>query len=197
MDKIKSENARRQWAARRKERSSHWQIEDGTVHISMTRGLEALIDFDDFERVRLYTWVPRFSHTRKSDGVSVYYAEAVVPNETGTEKIFLHNLVMPPTDGMRVDHRDRDGLNCRKGNLRFGTESQNSANKSSVRTIRKYRGVVKDNTSKNWIAKIMVNGKYICKCGLPTAEAAARAYNDLALSHFGEFAMLNTFSGVV
>lgn len=192
IDTVKSERVREFWRKKRVLRNSRWITDsNGVVRIPMSKGLEAIIDVCDASKAMEYTWTPQFSHKRKLDGVVVYYAQARIPGGSGKETIFLHNLIMKPPEGMGVDHKDRYGLNCVRDNLRYCTPSQNAANRIHIPKVRPYRGVYKDTTCANWVAKVMVNGKYIIRCGFKTAAEAALGYNELALEHHGEFAILN------
>lgn len=191
-DLAKSARVTEFWRKKRVLRNSRWVTDsNGIVHIPMSKGLEATIDACDLAKASDYTWTPRFSHKRKLDGFIVYYAEAKIPGGEGKKTIFLHNLIMEPPDGLGVDHKDRDGLNCVRENLRYCTASQNAANRQHIPKVRPYRGVYKDLSCASWIAKVMINGKYIIRCGFRTAAEAARGYNELAIEHHGEFATLN------
>jgi hypothetical protein len=51
-------------------------------------------------------------------------------NKTG-KRITMHGFIMGKRDGLILDHKDGDGLNNQKSNLRFCTQSQNTQNKRS------------------------------------------------------------------
>lgn len=189
IDLNKSRRAIEQHARRRAARNANWRIDEaGVVHIPLTRGQEALIDDVDMEPVKGYAWRARLSRTKHKK--PSYYAEASVPGNPGGV-VFLHNLILPPKEGCLPDHIDRNGLNCTRSNLRYANGSQNAANRDSYRSRRPYRGVCPESGSRNWIAKLMVGGKYIFRCGFKTPEEAALAYNKLAREYYGEFATLN------
>ena len=93
--------------------------------------------------------------------------------------------------GSEVDHINRDKLDNRRSNLRLVTHTQNCVNASlrvtntsGFKGVNFYRG-------KYWRAYIRVNYRHISLGFFPTAEAAARAYDEAAREHFGEFAFLN------
>jgi hypothetical protein len=97
--------------------------------------------------------------------------------------------------GERVDHRDGDGLNCRRQNLRHVTNSLNQANKHHVWSASKFKGVTKRAT--RWRAYITVDGKFRSLGSHATAEEAARAYDKAAREAFGEFACTNEDLGLL
>jgi len=51
----------------------------------------------------------------------------------GGKTRYLHRLIIEAKDGEIADHRNGDTLNCRKGNLRIVTASQNRSNSISNR----------------------------------------------------------------
>jgi hypothetical protein len=108
----------------------------------------------------------------------------------GLKKIRLQQFLMPAPAGLVTDHRDRDGLNCRRSNLRFATFSQNSQNKPRPRIgSGQFKGVSKHGN--RYRARIVVDGKRIILGRYQTEFEAAIAYDRAAHVHFGEFAVLN------
>ena len=94
--------------------------------------------------------------------------------------------------GLQVDHRDRNGLNNQRHNLRPATTSRNSANKPGNRNNTSgFKGVFWDKSKRLWLASIRVNYKQLHLKRWPTQLEAARAYNAAAIKYFGEFAWLN------
>jgi len=95
---------------------------------------------------------------------------------------------------VQIDHRNRDSLDDRWGNLRAATRSQNQWNKGLTQGVKRqttsgYKGVYysKQQLKKRWIAQI--KNKYIGY--FFTAEEAARAYDIEAKKLYGEFAVFN------
>lgn len=88
-----------------------------------------------------------------------------------------------------IDHKDRDPLNDRIGNLRSATQSQNLANQS-ISSVNKsgYKGVSWDKTNRKWRAVIMVEKKYIHLGRFDDPAMASEAYMEAARKYFGEFA---------
>lgn len=76
----------------------------------------ALIDGEDFEKVRKYRW--RF------DNRGCGYASS--------KKISMHRLIMNAPKGMEVDHLNGDGLDNRKINLRICSHSENTKNRTRI-----------------------------------------------------------------
>jgi hypothetical protein len=77
-------------------------------------------------------------------------------------------------------------------NIRPATFSQNNICKPKMKRNKSgYKGVSWCKQTKKWRAQIAKNSKDLHLGRFKTKEEAARAYNDAALEHFGEFAYLN------
>lgn len=87
-----------------------------------------------------------------------------------------------------VDHKNGNGLDNRKCNLRIATSSQNKANTKIRRdNTSGFKGVIWHKASNKWMARVA--DKYL---GLFRSKyEAAKAYNQKAKEMFGEFARLN------
>jgi hypothetical protein len=104
--------------------------------------------------------------------------------------VYLHHLILARGTAEDIDHRDGDGLNNTRGNLRRSTHQQNQANvKRHVDGSSQYKGVTKRRS--RWIAQCSVSGKNAYLGTFDSEEAAARAYDEIAKKSFGEFARLN------
>ncbi len=91
-----------------------------------------------------------------------------------------------------VDHKNSNGLDCRRRNLRPATESQNMGNRRKQSSSSKFKGVTWNKRLSKWIAQIGQPGsrKHL-GCFSEEREAAQR-YNQAAKEKWGEFARLNT-----
>lgn len=153
------------------------------IEIPLTHGKVAVIDDVDAElsTAGWFAMKPTVGkHRRKS-----WYAVRTVPGGT----TYLHREILGITDPTtQVDHRDGDGLNCQRNNLRVATPSQNGMNRGpSICNTCGYKGVSWHKKSQKWRATL--RNKHL---GLfDTKEEAAAAYDVAAFRLFGEFAYLN------
>ena len=145
---------------------------------------ECLVDTVDYEKVRPYRWC------LKKGRRGTCYARAGVCKNGKRTSVLLHQLILP---GVIVDHRNQNGLDNTRKNLRPATYSQNSQNqrKKIGRFTSRFRGVSWEKTKKKFRASIKANGRRL-NLGCFTSEiAAARVYDAAAIKFFGEFARLN------
>ena len=161
--------------------------------IPLTQGKVALVDDEDFERVNQFKWCVHLSGV----GCSYYALRTTKKNRT-MNTIRMHNLLMNPPVGLFVDHKNGDGLDNRRENLRICSVSQNAMNqKRQIRRFGEYKGVremiktYKNKTYSYIVAYIRVNGKQIFLGNFSNKVEAANAYDDAARIHFGEFARTN------
>jgi len=154
--------------------------------IPLTQNKFALVDDADFVELSKHKW-----HAHKNQ--SVFYAASSSPNKRHGNKIVKmhrHILGLKYGDGVQIDHRDGNGLNNQKSNLRICTYKENQMNRRKARGSSRYKGVYWCDRDKRWMAKIFYK-KAIYIGSFKSETEAAKAYNQAALKHFGEFANIN------
>jgi hypothetical protein len=152
-----------------------------TKQVLITRGEITLIDESDWGLVCKYNWTLHIPDNRK-------YARCHYEGK----KIYLHRLLLNAKPGEIVDHKNGDGLDNRRNNIRLATQSQNTANcTTSIKTASGFRGVYFDKRSGLWQAKIKFNYKSNFLGSYKTTDEAAKVYDEAAFKLFGEFARLN------
>lgn len=101
----------------------------------------------------------------------------------------MHRLILKPKRGLEVDHKDRNGLNNQRCNLRPCTRAQNMWNTGPV--TGKYKGVSYQKNIGKWNARISYYGLRWRIGFYETEELAAEAVDCAAVVLHGEFAYLN------
>jgi hypothetical protein len=161
--------------------------ESNAVQVELSRGMYATIDAADLSIVEPYRWMT-IVHTRGRR--RSFYAGSNLGKEG---MLLMHRLILSAPDGMEIDHRDHDGLNNRRTNLRLATHAQNLFNKRPQKGRASwFKGVMRsENVNRPWTAIITLNGKHRRLGTHLTEEEAAVAYDGAAAELFGEFAYLN------
>lgn len=100
----------------------------------------------------------------------------------------MHQLLVT---GGKVDHRNGNGLDNTRINLRAATTQQNNFNVGLTKRNKSgYKGVYESRNGK-FVACIRKSGQLIHGGTFEDSKDAAKKYNELALVHHGEFAWLN------
>lgn len=156
--------------------------------IPLTNEKFALVDDEDFDDLIKFKWY-----------ASRYYKDHCfyAIRREGNKTILMHRQIMRTPKGMVTDHKDHDGLNNQRSNLRICTHAENIRNsEKTFNGTSKYRGVsVKDmGKNKYYRGRIFLNGKEVVKTFPYTQEGeimAAQFYNEQAKIHYGQFANIN------
>lgn len=156
--------------------------------ILLTQGKVALVDDEDYERLNAFKWC---AHLSKKTGL--WYAERGYHKTKN--KMFtlgMHREIMGVVSGIDIDHRDRNGLNNQKDNLRTCSRSQNEGNaKLRKDSTTGFKGVSYKKERGKFLARVQFERKRISLGYFVTPEEAALAYNQKAIELFGEFARIN------
>ncbi len=95
----------------------------------------ALVDGDDAELALKYRWqlLKGGKYAKRQYAISRHVTVNEWPvgfHRPVSGSLSLHRLIMLPEQGMDVDHWNRNGLDCRRANLRVTTRSNNLANRN-------------------------------------------------------------------
>jgi hypothetical protein len=153
-------------------------------------GRLASVDDAEYDLVMRHPWQVLEFTPRRGRRVAGPYAMATIRKADGHRTVILmHTLI---TGWPLVDHKDHDGLNNQRSNLRPATHAQNMANRRSVLgSSSTHKGVRWRRDRHKWRAEITVRGVTRNLGHFADEEEAALAYNAAALEAFGEFACLN------
>lgn len=155
--------------------------------VRLTKGYVALVDDADYARV---IFAGKWCASVKGRNVyAIRYAPKVGGGQT---TITMHKFL---TGFECTDHVNGNGLDNRRSNLREVTGRQNSQNMRAKRGgTSRFKGVhwyTRPDSGGRWRVLIRVGDRRMQVGVFVDEEAAARAYDEAARLHHGQFASLN------
>lgn len=142
--------------------------DDMTKYIELTQGKQAIIDDRDYESLRRFKWYAHRDH-------NTWYAVRCGPKKI-KPRLFIgmhHAILGKPLPGFEIDHKNRNGLDNRRANLRVVTRTVNMQNKGRQRNNASgITGVAWFKPTQKWHAKIDAHGKRISLGYFDNIEAA-------------------------
>jgi len=156
--------------------------------INLTKGFKTQVDDEDFEYLNQWKWFAlKGKYTcyacRKSNKRDKI-------NNVKRQDILMHREIINIPPKKQTDHKDGNGLNNQKENLRYCSHIQNCWNKNKTKGKSKYKGIHYIN-NKYIQARINYKKKEINLGMFKNEIDAAIAYDEAAKKYFGEFANLN------
>jgi len=163
--------------------------------ISLSQGLHAAVDDADFD------WLSQWKWTAERQDKSTYAMRTARDAAGKYRNVYMHRELTGAPTSHEVDHRNGNGLDNQRGNLRVCTRLQNARNTGHrCHNTSGFKGVSK--AKRGWVTQVSgrneVGELRRVRSHHPTKIAAAIEYNIQAIRHYGEFARLNdVFSGEV
>ena len=181
--------------------------------IPLTQGKFAKVSSKDFAELNQYRWFA--IRMKRPDGTTLnwYAARNKVVDVGKRRTVYMHRQILEIKIGRKLlpfpqehtDHKNGDGLDNLRSNLRLASPQQNSQNQTHKRQdcSSRYLGVNYEAKSNKWVAFIRdgardpQTGSSMKRClgrwpaNLKGEKSAAKAYDDAASRSFGEFAKLN------
>lgn len=157
-----------------------------------------MVDDEDYKRLNQWKWYALPSR-------NTYYAARMVRPKKKRILIYMHREIMKPSGNLQIDHKDGNGLNNTRSNLRICTQHQNTLNRKPfgnsnclgvhfrkiISTYVKKDGKIVYYEYDRYISNITSNGRHKFIGRFKTEEEAGRAYDSYAKELHGEFANLN------
>lgn len=148
--------------------------------VKLTKGYSAVVDDIDFDRVNALKWYATIGRSG-----NVYAVR-----KTAQSYISMHCFILGIEKG--ADHRDGDGLNNQRSNLRRASSLQNNRNRRKRKSgSSRFKGVSWHKQDRLWRVRIKVRGKEILIGLFEDEILAALQYDKVARKLFGRFAHLN------
>lgn len=168
-------------------------IDGDVAYVHLTKGHVTAIDVADVELVRQHRWFASVRRRRDgSIGNAYAHTNLSVRGSKQRNNLQLHRLLTGDSQNTHVDHRDCDGLNNRRSNLRQCISAENLQNQRiRIDNTSGYKGVSRRKDTRLFRAVIAIGKKQLHLGYFKTSEEAATAYDVAAAKHYGEFARLN------
>lgn len=160
-------------------------ISGSVVHVPLSQGKFAVVDAEDYPLIKDHQWYATCVKGKWYAGTNIHL------DDGRRRQLRMHTAIM---GSLGVDHRDGDGLNNRRSNLRVVTQAQNCKNRSKSRKPKTspHKGVWWHKRLKKWTAAIGVNYRQKHLGYFDDQEDAAKAYDVAAAKLHGLFAKLNS-----
>ena len=137
---------------------------------------QVLIDDQDFKLIEGYSW--NILCHKNTNYVHAYIKGSY--KEYGKSKyIYLHRLIINPPKELDVDHKNGNGLDCRRENLQIMNRNGN------LRKMKSYchsglKGAFLEKRTGKYYSQIIINGK---KKHLGTFENAEQAHKEYMIEY--------------
>ena len=142
----------------------------------------AIVSPDDAHVLAAHVWT--LSATPGSDLAYAY-------RKVGRATTYLHREIVGAPVGKLVDHRNCNGLDDWRDNLRVTDSTGNCANQRKTRGTSRFKGVYWNKQDAVWMARIKVNSRTVYLGSFAVEADAAHAYDEAATLFFGVMARLN------
>jgi hypothetical protein len=151
-----------------------WFVQGGIGILVLADGNVTYVDLEDLQTLKEFNW---FAHGR------------YVARRSGKKRRLLHHDILQPTNGLVVDHINRNPRDNRRCNLRLVTPSVSNANRATKSPASGFRGVRR--VGQRWAARVGGGKKRLFLGTFATAREAALAYNAAAIELFGPDTPIN------
>lgn len=155
-------------------------METDTRLIPLTQGKFAVVDAVDYDWAVQWKWYARKAY-------NLYYANRTEKRKhIGMHREIARRAGLP--ESREYDHKDHNGLNNRRGNIRPCTRSQNAANNRKIaNTTSRFKGVYWKKSKGKWVAQFAGGGRRVHLGYFTNEQEAAAAYETVAKKRYGEF----------
>lgn len=158
-----------------------------TKEIPLTQNKIAIVDTADYDWLSQWKWCAWKVKSRHT-----YYAIRTQRINGKNTTVRMHRLILDAEDGTPIDHKDGNGLNNTRDNLRVANPLQNAQNsRTPTNNTSGYKGVYWHKATGKWMVRINVDNKRKHLGLFTSLEEAARAYDVAALELHGAFARTN------
>jgi hypothetical protein len=153
---------------------------------TLTKWAITMVSPEDLSLLGDFVWT-----LHEADGKVYAYRKA--KGNPRHQSVFLHREITAAPPDSLVDHRDANGLNNRRSNVRVTDGTGNCANRRKGAGSSRFKGVYWHKRDAVWMARIKINRKtrYLGSFDRNHEREAAAAYDRAAIEVFGAMALTN------
>ena len=157
--------------------------------IPLQNGMFAIVDDEDYERVKKYYWHVVIGGTK----TDLRVMRNVDVNGVNVKRVLSYFILKKEyKKGDSVIYKNKDKLDNRRSNLEvISTKKSTYRTKGHRNSSSRYKGVSWHKQTKKWVARIKKDYKPIYIGIYKDEDDAGRAYNNKSLELFGEHAYQN------
>ena len=166
------------------------------VFLPLSQGKVAVIDFADYHIVRGLKYSAK---QVKRNTYAVRTIKSPITGRPSSTRLHRDILGLKAGDGLCVDHRDHNGCNNTRSNIRLCLDAENSRHRRSrLGSTSKFLGVCWSKNRSKWRSQGRLpnishlrGGNVTYLGGYDSEIEAALAYDAFAREHYGEFSNCN------
>lgn len=158
--------------------------------IPLSRGLFAIVDYDNFEKLSKFNYYSRSTDTYACRNETIKGNIYKSPNgkwsKSSQKSVFMHHDIFPDREsGMVIDHINGNRLDNRKCNLRIVPYHKNSSNrtKKNINNSSGYQNVIFNKARNKFACRITIKGEHIFGGLFLTAEEANEKVLEIKREH--------------
>lgn len=145
-----------------------------------TKGYVVLVSSADIDLLNNNVWSTKLTPRNA-------YAFRSQRDETGKlHNFYLHHSVIRPAEGEEIDHKNRNGMDNTRENLRSASHQSNALNaKKKANATSEFKGVYRKRGRSKWTAAIKMDGAVRYLGNFETEAAAFECVQSAALKEHG------------
>ncbi len=161
--------------------------------VELSKGYFALVSDKDYSRVSALNWCAHVRRRKDGSIKNVYAIHNIHNPDHTTTALLMHRFILKVSNPtVEVDHKDHNGLNNQRLNLRKATGQQNKHHsRKRVDNTSGFKGVHWDAARQQWKATIKLDSKTKHLGYFGKVKDAANVYDKAAKKCFGRFAVTN------
>lgn len=150
--------------------------------IKLTQNKFALVSDRDYYKLNKFKWYP-------DKGTNTFYVVRNSKDIFGKHlKVRMHHDILGKFVGKEIDHKDGNGLNNQRSNLRICSHSENQHNRNKYKcNTSGYKGVSWHKGKSKWSAQIRMSGVLIHLGDYTSKLKAYKAYCEACRKYHGKF----------